>query len=106
MRGREGLPVQIGLAEAGKENITVYEVPAGTVIYPVRSGRGVVQESFLADATGRKAKGLNEYRVRPDQDACLYFDGRHWTLPGGACFGAYASALHKRTVGPNGQGSL
>jgi hypothetical protein len=67
--------------------------PEGTVIYPARFGRGVLQGDLIAEKIEGKIKGLTGYRAKCQ--VVLYFDQHFWTLNAGQLFGAYSKDAHK-----------
>lgn len=86
----EGIQLQFREME-GKE--TEVRFPEGTVIYPARFGRGVLQGDLFAEKAECKIKGLTGYRAR--SQAVMYFDGHFWTLNAGELFGAYSKNARK-----------
>jgi len=88
MLTKEAPPLQLPFrAENLKKNVWFF--PHGTVIWPERGGRGMVQKGLHAEKLEkRKVKGLSGFRAL--DDCILYFDEKYWTLPEGFRFGTYA----------------
>ncbi|MBI4973030.1 hypothetical protein HZC27_00255 [Candidatus Roizmanbacteria bacterium] len=76
-----------------KEVETVYRFLEGTVIYPDRSGRGMLRGEISAKKLPYHVNGLTGYRSGCRMD--LHHDGRYWSLPEGTDFGAYANKARK-----------
>jgi len=86
MRDRERPPLQLLF---GAEKLTdVWFFPHGTMIWPERGGRGVVQEGLYAIKSKEKIRKLSGFWML--NDCTLYLNGKYWTLPKGSLFGAYA----------------
>jgi hypothetical protein len=84
--------IQLSFQETeGKE--TEVRFPEGTVIYPARFGRGVLQGDLIAEKAEGKVKGLTGYRARTS--VLMYFNQHFWTLAAGELFGAYSKNARK-----------
>jgi len=94
MPGVEGRAYQLHLEE--KIPKTVYQFDVGTVIYPLRSGRGVIQHTITASETNQKKYGLIVYISLCRID--LYFDNHYWSLPEGSFFAAYKNRGRKMII--------
>ncbi|MGB9707124.1 MAG: hypothetical protein ACPLXP_03570 [Microgenomates group bacterium] len=83
------LPLQLPFEVETEGLREVWFFHEGTVIWPERSGRGVVQGGLYAKELpeGRKIKGLTGFSAL--EPVTLYLDRRYWTLPKGSLFGAY-----------------
>lgn len=75
---------------------TVFRFKEGTVIYPLNSSRGVLQEDIVAQKTTKKHWGLPVYVSRTN--ITLYLNNHYWTLRSGSEFAAYAKKAHKVNI--------
>ncbi len=75
---------------------TVFRFSEGTVIYPLGSGRGVLQHDIVAKKTSRKHWDLPIYICQTNMT--LYFNHRYWTLRSNSEFAAYARKAHKVNI--------
>lgn len=74
----------------------VYQFNRGTIIFPLRGRRGVLQGPVTAERTKKKKWGLTVYRSLCPID--LYLSGHFWTLPEGSFFAAYSNYRHKMNI--------
>lgn len=72
---------------------TVYRFDSKTVIYPLRSKRGALQNPIFAQKTNKKRWGLGVYVSL--SGATLLLDGKYWTMQTGFEFAAYANKAHQ-----------
>lgn len=78
----------------GEEKVeTVYRFLKGTVVYPDRSGRGMLRNDISAKKLPYSVSGLTGWRAGCQMD--LHHDGHYWSLPEGTDFGAYADKARK-----------
>lgn len=77
------------------EKLPIYNFSKGTMIWPERTGRGVVQNERGINAVPtldkkgkqRKSKGLSQWQSL--ETATLYLDDRYWSLSQKSLFSAY-----------------
>ncbi len=86
MSEKERPPLQLPFgAEKLKD---VWFFPEGTVIWPERGRRGVVQNGLYAERLEKtEVRGLSGFRAL--NNCTLYLDRRYWTLQKGFLFEAY-----------------
>jgi len=64
----------------------IWFFPEGTVIWPEKGGRGVVQGELYAEKLEKiRVKGLSGFRTL--NNCTLYLDRRYWTLQKDSRFG-------------------
>jgi hypothetical protein len=86
MSEKERPPLQLAFGKERLENVWFF--PEGTVIWPEKGGRGVVQKGLYAERLiKREIRGLSGFRSL--EDCVLYFGGNYWTLRKNSFFGAY-----------------
>lgn len=73
-----------------------YFFPKGTMIWPGRSGRGVLTEDLQARKDeGREVEG---YQAWVAEDEIHLYLGRHWQLSAGTRFGAPVKSSRRRKI--------
>jgi len=89
--GTEQAPVQQNFAGTQEKRRGDCLIQSGTVIWPSRTGRGVVQKNFCAEKIDHEIKGLTGFRVKNNGETVLLYLGGYWRISDGSLFGAYSN---------------
>ena len=95
MSEKERPPLQLPLG--AEELKDVWFFPHGTMIWPERGGRGVIQGGLYVEGLEKKVRGLSGFRAL--NNCTLYLDRRYCTLQKDSCFGAYPKNGKREKLG-------
>jgi len=91
MKGHE-IVIQRRLAP--EQKLLYYLFPKGMMVWPQRSGRGVLTTDLQAEKQEKmKVEGYQAWRAKTSMH--LYLDGKFWQLSCGTLFGAPVKSVKK-----------